>query len=269
MARAMRISLVGGGVMGEAIVSALLSKGITTPEDVAVSDVVPQRLDYLRQRYGVAAHSSNRDATRSRDIILLAVKPQDFPSLASGLPPLEAEQTVVSIMPGVTIAALQEALAHRPVVRVMPNTPAQIGEGMSVWTAAPEVASQRREEVRRILCALGRELYVADEKYVEMATALSASGPAFVFLVMEALVDGGVHIGLGREMATAMALQMVLGSARFAQESGRHPAELKNMVTSPGGTTTEGLLVLEEAGVRAALVRAVAAAYDKAKRLGG
>lgn len=264
----MRIAFIGGGVMGEAIMGALLSKGLATPDQVAVSDVLPQRLEHLRQRYGVQTYRSNREAVQGRDIALLAIKPQDFRAVAPELRPLEKGQTVVSILPGVTVAALQEALAHREVVRVMPNTPAQVGEGMSVWTAAPEVAAERREEVRRLLGALGRELFVSEEKYVEMATALSASGPAFVFLVMEALVDAGVHIGLGREMATEMALQTVLGSARFAQESGRHLAELKNMVTSPGGTTTEGLLALEEAGVRAALVRAVAAAYEKAKRLG-
>jgi pyrroline-5-carboxylate reductase len=266
----MRIAFIGGGVMGEAIIGSLLAKGVASAGDIAVSDIASSRLDYLSERYGVSVHNGdNAAAVNGRDMALLSIKPQDFASVSNALGPLLRDQTVISIMPGVTLAALQQKLGHRSVVRVMPNTPAQIGEGMSVWTASGDVAPERREEVRCILAALGKEIYVNDEKLIDMATALSGSGPAFVFLMLEALVDAGVHIGLRRDVAAELAMQTVIGSARFAEESGKHLAELKNMVTSPGGTTTEGLLALEEAGVRAAIINAVTLAYDKAKQLGG
>ena len=150
----------------------------------------------------------------------------------------------------------------------MPNTPAQIGQGMVVWTATEAVSPEARDQVRSVLGALGQELYVDDEKYVDMATAVSGSGPAFVFLVMEALIDAAVHIGMRREMATPIVIQTMLGSALYAQTTDKHLAELRNMVTSPGGTTAEGLLALEDAGVRAAFAEAIVAAYEKAKRLG-
>jgi pyrroline-5-carboxylate reductase len=167
------------------------------------------------------------------------------------------------------VEEVRQALGHEAIVRAMPNTPAQIGQGMVVWTATEAVDPESRDYVRSVLGALGQELYVDDEKYVDMATAVSGSGPAFVFLVMEALIDAAVHIGIRREMAVPMVIQTMLGSALYAQTTGKHPADLRNMVTSPGGTTAEGLLALEEAGVRAAFTEAVAAAYEKAKRLGG
>jgi pyrroline-5-carboxylate reductase len=175
----------------------------------------------------------------------------------------------MSIMAGVTISSIKSALNHEAVVRAIPNTPAQIGEGMTVWTATPAVADGAKESISRVLSVLGQEIYVADEKYIDMATAVSSSGPGYVFLVIEAMIDAAVHIGLRRDMAVPMVLQTVLGSARYAQETGKHPAELRNQVTSPGGTTTEGLQVLEDAAVRAAFTEAIEAAYEKAKELGG
>ncbi len=256
--------------MGEAIISSLLTKGVASAEDIAVSDVVSSRLDYLNGRYGVAVHNGdNAAAVRGRDMALLSIKPQDFAGVSNGFGSLSHHQTVISIMPGVTLATLRQKLGHNAVVRVMPNTPAQIGEGMSVWTASEGVSPEGREKVKCILTALGKEIYVSDEKQIDMATALSGSGPAFVFLMLEALVDAGVHIGLRRDVAAELALQTVIGSARFAEESGKHLAELKNMVTSPAGTTTEGLLALEEAGVRAAIINAITLTYEKAKQLGG
>jgi pyrroline-5-carboxylate reductase len=150
----------------------------------------------------------------------------------------------------------------------MPNMPAQIGEGMTVWTTASEVSERQKDMAQSILAALGEELYVSAEKYIDMATAVSGSGPAYVFLVIEALTDAGVHIGLPRDMAEKMVIQTVLGSARSVKATGKHPAELKNKVTSPGGTTAEGLLQLESGGLRSLLLRAVIAAYEKSKSLG-
>jgi pyrroline-5-carboxylate reductase len=265
-----KLGFIGGGVMGEAIIAGVLNKGLARPADIAACDVAPGRRDHLAKTYGVRVSEDAATASDGNDLVLLAVKPQEFPqagrSLAGGL---NGKQTVMSIMAGVTVDSIRSTLRHDAVIRAIPNTPAQIGEGMTVWTATNAVAEEARENVRNVLSVLGRELYVADEKYVDMATAVSSSGPAYVFLVIEALIDAAVHIGLRREMAAPMVLQTVLGSARYALETGKHPAELRNQVTSPGGTTTEGLLALEEAGVRAAFIEAVEAAYEKTKELGG
>ena len=171
-------------------------------------------------------------------------------------------------MAGATLESLHEGLGHSCLVRAMPNMPAQIGEGMTVWTATDEVNQKQKEMAQSILAAMGKEIYVSSEKYIDMATALSGSGPAYVFLIIEALVDAGVHIGLPRDMAEKLVVQTVLGSTRAVEVMGKHPAELKNMVTSPGGTTTEGLLQLETGGLRSLLLQAVIAAYNKAKSSG-
>jgi pyrroline-5-carboxylate reductase len=265
-----RLAVVGGGVMGEAIIAAVLERRLAQPADVTACDVVPQRREHLSRTYGIATTEHAAEAVPENDLIVLAVKPQEFPVIARDLRGrLAGGQTVVSIMAGVGLAALREGLGHDSIVRAMPNTPAQIGEGMTVWTATEAVSASAREEVRRVLGALGQELYAAEEKYVDMATAVSGSGPGFVFLTMEAMIDAAVHIGLRRDMATAMVLQTVLGSARYAQTSKRHLADLRNQVTSPGGTTAEGLLALEEAGVRAAFAQAIIAAYERTRQLGG
>lgn len=266
----MTLGFVGGGVMGEAIIAGLLNKGLATAADIVVCDIAAARRDHLAQTYGIRTTDRAPEAIAGAEIVVLAVKPQEFAAAAQSLAgSLKPSQTVMSIMAGVTIASIQEALRHEAVVRAIPNTPARIGEGVTVWTATANVSPAAREKVRSVLAVLGQEAYVSDEKYVDMATAVSSSGPAYVFLVMEALIDAAVHIGLRRDMAEAMVIQTILGSARYAQVTGKHPAELKNQVTSPGGTTTEGLHALEDAGVRAAFVKAVQAAYEKAKRLGG
>lgn len=266
----MTLGFIGGGMMGETIIAGALNKGIVKPGDIAVCDIAPARRKHLSEKYGVRAGDSAREAAAGADIVVLAVKPQEFAAAATEIAGrLDAGQTVMSIMAGVTIGAIQSALRHQGVVRAIPNTPGQIGEGVTVWTATAPVPAEARDGVQRILAVLGHEIYVSDEKYVDMATAVSSSGPAYMFLVIEAMIDAAVHIGLRRDMAQAMVIQTMLGSARYALATGKHPAELRNQVTSPGGTTTEGLLALEEAGVRAAFVNAVEAAYEKAKRLGG
>ena len=181
---------------------------------------------------------------------------------------LTKDQSALSIVAGAKMESLAKGLAHESVIRVMPNTPAQIGSGMSLWTCSPGVAEGNREMARAVLGSVGLEIYVDDEKYMDMATALSASGPAYVFLFIEALIDAGVYVGMPREMARTLALQTVLGSTRLVMETGRHPADLKDMVVSPAGTTAEALRVLEENGVPAAVVAAVDAAYKKSVQLG-
>ncbi len=266
----MKLAFIGGGVMGEAIIAGVLGKGLAKPEEVAVCDILPARREHLSKTYGVRATEGPAEAAAGAEVVILAVKPQEFAAAAQGLKGrFAAGQTVMSIMAGVTIATIRESLRLEAIARAIPNTPAQIGEGMTIWTGTEAVPEAARQAVRSVLAVLGQEIYVTDEKYVDMATAVSSSGPAYVFLVMEALIDAAVHIGLRREMAEAMVIQTVLGSARYAQSTGRHPAELRNQVTSPAGTTTEGLLALERAGLRAAFTDAVLAAYEKAKRLGG
>lgn len=265
----MKLGFVGGGLMGEAILAGALQKKLTSAGDIAVCEVVPARREHLTSTHGVRADESPDEALEA-DIVVLAVKPQEFSKASASLEGrLSAHQTVMSIMAGVRIETIRNAMGHDAVARAIPNTAAQVGESMTVWTASPEVSDEAKKSVRGLLAVLGQELYVADEKYVDMATAVSSSGPAYVFLVMEAMIDAAVHIGLRRDQAEAMVKQTLYGSSLYARESGRHPAILRNEVTSPGGTTAEALRVLEEAAVRAAFTDAIEAAFDKAKALGG
>jgi len=264
----MRISFIGGGVMGEAMIKSLLARGVATPADIAVSDASQSRRDTLNETCCVKTTANNREAADGAEAVVLAVKPQDLSKVLGELKGLLPQQLVLSIVAGVALDKLRQGLDHSCLVRAMPNMPAQIGEGMTVWTATAEVNQQQREMAQSILVALGEEIYVSNENYIDMATALSGSGPAYVFLVIEALVDAGVHIGLPRDIAEKLVVETMLGSARAVKVTGKHPAELRNMVTSPGGTTTEGLLQLETGGLRSLLLQAVIAAYNKAQNLG-
>lgn len=265
------LCVIGGGFMGEAIVDGLLKAGTARVEDICVGEQIDERRHYLQQKFvGLTVKAELTQAVVGRQIVLLAVKPQDVFKVASDLRgDLDQQQLLMSIMAGVRVDTLMEAFDHNSVVRVMPNTPAALGAGFSGWFATMAVADEQRVLAQRVLRALGREAQVPEERYLDMVTALSGSGPAYVFLFLEGLIDAGVHIGLPRGLATEMALQTLLGSTRMAIETGRHPAELRNMVTSPAGTTAEALLVLERAGMRAALTEAVIAAYEKSRALGG
>jgi len=255
--------------MGEAMTAGILQNGLATPGDILVSDVSPSRCQLLHERYGVGTTQSNPQAVNHGEVVVLAVKPQTLPQVMAELAGrFGPRQAVVSIVAGARVRTLAQGLRHPAVVRVMPNTPAQVGEGMSVWTATPEVSPQHREAVQGMLRALGQEIYVPDEHYIDMATAVSGSGPGYLFLFMESLMDAAVHIGLPRELAVPLVVQTVLGSARLAQSTGQHPAELRNLVTSPGGTTAEGLLQLEAGAFRALVTNAVMAAYERACHLG-
>lgn len=266
----MKIAFIGGGVMAEAMISGLLQKGAADPASIWASDISPARRTLLSERYGVSTTAGNREAAANGETLVLAVKPQALPEVLAELAgKLEPGRVVLSIVAGASLATLSRGLNHGWVVRVMPNMPAQIGEGISVWTATSAVTEAQRQTAQTILGALGREIYVSDEKFIDMATAVSGSGPAYVFLIIEALVDGAVRIGLPQDMATELVLDTVLGATRFAQQSGKHPAELRNLVTSPGGTTAEGLLKLEEGKLRAVIAAAVMAAYEKAIALKG
>jgi len=265
--RKMRIALIGGGAMGEAMARCLLTKKVAAPQDMVVSDISPVRRELLSREYGVSTLADNRKAVANADLIILAVKPQNLLQVMEEIKTPSPEQLVLSIVAGATLSSLCQGLNHSSVIRAMPNMPAQIGEGMTIWTATAETEQKQKELAQTVLGALGKEIYVTDEKYLGMATALSGSGPAYVFLFIEALVDAGVHIGLPRDMAQELVIQTILGSTRTVEKTGKHPADLKNMVTSPGGTTTEALLQLEKGGLRSLLLEAVAAAYKKSERL--
>jgi pyrroline-5-carboxylate reductase len=266
----MKITFIGGGAMGEAMIRGILNKELTTPQDIIVNDISAARLGSLEAEYGVRITDDYGIAVPGSDVVVIAVKPQN---LAGLMPELEGrlsqDQLVLSIIAGAAISSISRGLGHRSVIRAMPNTPAQIGQGMSVWTASEEVSQQQQGIARSILGALGKEIYVPDEKYIDMATAVSGSGPAYIFLVIEALVDAAVHIGLHHEMAEELALQTVLGAACLAHETGKQPKDLRDMVTSPGGTTAAGLAKLEEGGLRDLFIHAVIAAHERAKELGG
>jgi len=260
-----RIGFVGGGTMAEAILSGLLKKKVATAKDVTVSDIVAVRRDYLKKRYGVAVTDKNTAVLPKADVVVLAVKPQQLDEVLAGLKGrLSKGQAVLSIVAGASIEQISSGLGHKAIVRSMPNTPGQFGVGITAWTATPQVSEARKAQVRQVLAALGEEVLVAGEKYIDIATAISGSGPAYVFLFIEAITDAGVYLGMTREMAHKLAVQTVLGSGVMAAQSGKSPSSLREQVTSPGGTTAEALRVLEGGGFRALMHEAVVAAYQKA-----
>ncbi len=266
----MRITFIGGGAMGEAIVSAVLKTGAAQASEVVVSEPVRARREQLESAYGVRTSADNAKAVEGAALVLLAVKPQEFANVAEGLRGrLAAGQTVLSIMAGVPIARISRELGYDAVVRAMPNTAAFVGEAMSVWTASAAVSGDGRAAAKAVLGAMGRELGVDDERFLDMATAVNGSGPGFIFLLLEAFIDAAVDIGFEPAAAEELMVQTLLGSAKLARESGKPARELRQMVTSKGGTTAAGLLVLEAADVRSTIADAVRAAYERAKELGG
>ncbi|MEW6033393.1 MAG: pyrroline-5-carboxylate reductase [Chloroflexota bacterium] len=265
----MKVTFIGGGAMGEAMVSGVLAAKLTTPDSVVVSDVSKARRDVLGRAYRVKTAADNRAAARGAEVVVLAVKPQNLKEVLAELRGvLQPEQLVLSIVAGARLGDLAQGLEHNSLVRAMPNMPAQVRKGVTVWTATGETGEEQRGLARDILSALGVEIFVAEEKYVDMATAVSGSGPAYVFLIIEALTDAAVHIGFPRNLAEQLVVETVMGSTCALQRMKKHPAELKNMVTSPGGTTAEALLELEKGGLRALLTHAVVSAYEKAAKLG-
>ena len=262
----MRVAIIGGGVMGEAILRGALEQGVIAVQDVVVAEVIPIRRTQLEEAHGVKTTALASEAMASADVVLLSVKPQEAKS-ATGR--LEPSAVLLSIMAGVRMSTLAADFGHDRIVRVMPNTPAAVRAGMSVWTATDAVTEPQRQFTRGLLSAIGRELYVAEEKKLDMATAVSGSGPAYVFLFIEAMIDGAVAVGLPRTQAEEMVLQTVYGAALYARESGRSAADLRAAVTSPAGTTAAGLLELERGALRAHVIEAVAAAHGRSLELGG
>ncbi len=280
-----RLVFVGVGVMAESMIAGLLKRRLVAPAQLCGSHPRAARRAELEASYGIRVVESNREAVSreragdgddgeagspvSGSIIILAVKPQKLNGVMRELKgALEPGDLVLSIVAGASLETIAGELSHPAVVRAMPNTPAQVGEGMTVWTATAQVDDARRRQVGAMLGALGREMRVEEERQIDMATALSATGPTYIFLVMESLVDAGVHMGFSREVARELVLQTMLGSVRFAMESHKHPAELRNMVTSPGGTSAEAIYQMEKGSLRTVLSKAVYAAFQRAVTLG-
>jgi pyrroline-5-carboxylate reductase len=266
--RGTRLGIVGAGVMAEAMLAGLLERDLIAAGDVICTHPRAARRETLASTHHVRTAAENIEATRDTDVVLLGVKPQMLGGVMAELRgSLRPEQLVISIIAGASTIALSEGLDHPAVVRSMPNTPAQIGRGVTVWFATKEVDELGKQRTRAMLTALGREFEVPDERQVAMATAVSGTGPTYIFLFIEALTDAAVHLGFPRHVARELVLDTMQGSAEFALQSGKHVAQLRDMVTSPGGTSAEALYQLERGGLRTVVSDAVWAAFERTLQL--
>lgn len=255
--------------MAEGMLSGLLQEQMIPAAQVMVTDLREERLAFMQERYGVQTSTDNAAGVQTADIVVLSVKPQALTAVARPLQGQLPKQTLLlSILAGTTNAALTSGFKHDVIVRAMPNTPAQIRMGMSMWTATEAVSAEQKAQAQQILSSFGKEIYTEQEKYLDMATAINGSGPGYVFLILEAMIDAAVHLGFTRDVAETLVMQTVLGSVQYALASDSHLAELRNQVTSAGGTTAAGLYTMEKAGLRTALADGIWAAYQRSVELG-
>jgi len=265
------IAFIGPGVMAEAMIAGLIKQKVVSSGSIVVSGPSAARVNELGERHAVRTETDNAAAVRDADVVVLAVKPQSLDRVMIDIRGSVRPSTLVlSIVAGATIGKIAGGLDHPAIVRSMPNTPAQIGEGITVWTAAEAVSEEHKENAREILAAFGDEVFLDEERFLDMATALSGTGPAYVFLFMEAMVDAGVHLGFSRRVAETLVAKTVRGSVDFYlnPDNPTHLAPLRNQVTSPGGTSAAALYYLEKAGFRTAISRAIWAAYERSRELG-
>jgi pyrroline-5-carboxylate reductase len=268
------LAFIGCGVMGESMIAGLLRKELVDAKNITASHPRESRRQELTERYGVDVFDENAEAAKAvagkeNSAVVLCIKPQRLGRVLDDLKGvLHLDQLVVSIIAGATIEHLADELGTAKIVRAMPNTPSQIGAGITAWTCTKAVGDEERSHVREMLAALGKQLFVETENMIDMATSLSATGPTYIFMVMEALTDAGVHLGFSRDMAKELVQETMLGSVKFAMDSHKHPAELRNMVTSPGGTSAEAIYQMEKGSLRTVLSKAVYAAYKRAVDLG-
>ncbi len=269
MLEQVRFAFIGGGNMAEALVKGLLSGLGVKPQQLIATDVVPERRSYMQTTYGITTSADNKHAVQESTVVILAVKPQIMPMILEEIAPVvNSEKLVISIAAGITLQTLQRALGDsRRVVRVMPNTPALVLAGAAGISPGKAATAQDVALVECIFNAVGRAMVVSDEM-MDVVTGLSGSGPAFIFALIEGLSDGGVLMGLGRQTATLLAAQTVLGAAKMVLETGKHPGELKDMVTSPAGTTIAGMHALESGGLRGLMMEAVRRATERSEALG-
>jgi pyrroline-5-carboxylate reductase len=269
-----KLAFIGCGVMAESMIAGLLRKKLVAAEQIIATHPRENRRNELSEKYKIEVYAENSKAVEvvrasENSIVALCVKPQRINGVLDELKDSVApEQLIVSIIAGAKIETISEALNNQKIVRAMPNTPSQIGAGITAWTCTESISDAERANIKSLLTALGKELYVENENMIDMATSLSATGPTYVFMVMEALTDAGVHLGFSREMAKELVQETMLGSVLFAMESHKHPAELRNMVTSPGGTSADAIYQMEKGGLRTVLSKAVYSAYQRAVALG-
>jgi pyrroline-5-carboxylate reductase len=263
------IAFIGSGMMAEAMIRGLLAQKIVKPEQIIAAGPRPERAEQLKERHKIRVTTNNKEAAEEGQIVVLGIKPQVLPAVLQEIRGhLRRQDLVLSVIAGAPIEKIANGLAHAAVVRAMPNTPAQIGQGITVWTSTPEVTEEQKQQAQAILGSLGQEIYVGEEDYLNMATALSGTGPAYVFMFMEAMIDAGVHLGFSRRMSEQLVFQTIRGSVEYAAQSGKHVAELRNQVTSPGGTTAEALYHMEKGSLRTVISRGIWAAYQRAITLG-
>lgn len=263
-----KVGFIGGGAIAEALIRGILNSKLVSPTQIAVSDISIQRLDYLHNTFGVITTSKIQAVSEQSDILFLTVKPQVIDSVIDSVASsVTVKSVVVSVAAGITLDYLQEKMPGIPVIRVMPNTPVAVGEGMAAMALGSHTTQEISEPVSTILGSVGRVVTIREEA-MDAVTGVSGSGPAYAFLLIDALSDAGVCVGLSRNTAVLLAAQTLLGAAKMVLETGKHPAELRDMVTSPGGTTIAGVHVLEQKGVRGALIDAVVAATTRSREMG-
>lgn len=253
--------------MGEALLSRLVAQQVYAPDAVWVSDPSESRRSLLSETYGVQVTADNQAVLDTSDVLLLAIKPQVFATVTAALTPTRSQQLVVSILAGMPLSKLEAAFPGQPVIRAMPNTPATVGAGMTAIAPGTHATADHLALARQLFAAVG-EVAEVPESLMDAVTGVSGSGPGYLAVVIEALTDGGVSAGLPRAIAQQLAIQTMRGTAELLQTTNLHPAQLKDRVTSPGGTTIAGIAALEAAGVRHAFIQAVRAAYGRSQELG-
>jgi pyrroline-5-carboxylate reductase len=263
-----RLAVLGGGKMGGALIAGLLASGWREPEEIIVTARREERIEELRTEYGVEATMENAEAVKGADVIVLAVKPQDIEGLLASIAgDVQPEQTVLSVVAAIPTSFIEAHLAGPvPVVRAMPNTPSIVHEGVAGIAAGRHADDIHLGHAKDVLSHVGRVVTV-HESYLDAVTAISGSGPAYFALLAEAMIEGGILLGLSREVSTELVIQTMLGSAKLLRDEHMHPVELREMVTSPGGTTIRAIRVLEQSGVRAAFLNAIQAAMERSQEL--
>jgi len=263
-----KIGFIGSGAIAEALISGIVQAGLIAPSQIIVSDISQSRLDYMQEKFNVHTTLKLEEVVKEVNILFLTVKPQVIHSVLDVISPFVSPAIlVVSVVAGVTTKALQERMPAVPIIRAMPNTPVAVGEGMTVIALGEYANKENGELIVTIFAAVGKGI-IMDESAMDAVTGLSGSGPGYVFVLIDALSDAGVAVGLSRQNALLMAAQTLFGAAKMVLETGEHPAKLRDMVTSPGGTTIAGVHVLEQRGVRAALMDAVKAAAQRSQDMG-
>ena len=264
----LKLNFIGGGKMAEAIINGVLTKKLVKTDNILVSEPLKIRRDYLKKKFGIHTTAENTKTIKSADFLILCIKPQDLPVLSKELKnKIDSKLILLSILAGIKIESLITHLGHKKIIRAMPNTPAQIGQGMTAWTHSKDINDNELKLTKTILKTLGEEIHFTNQKQIDIATSISVSGPAYIFYIIEALINSGVYLGLTKEVSKKLVLQTIEGSISLIKKDNTPLPILTDMVTSPGGTTAEALMLLEHEGLKSIIAKAVVAAYEKSKEL--